>query len=273
MRSAKQSGMTTVMEQTSAPRAVELNILAEAAKHYPAWAQTVPAGPYVDAFIAREEEEWQYADLILCGSEFVRDGIARRGGPVNKCQVVPYGVDTRFQINRGPRLPGPLRVLTVGQVRLQKGTPIVWEAAKLLGGQAEFRMVGAVAVPPNVTPQQPANLVLTGVVPRREIVEHYRWADVFLLPSLSEGSATVAYEAMLAGLPVICTPNTGSVVVDGVSGRIVPLFSSEAVAAALQEWIDKPELLNCCREGVIKQTPQLGLDAYRQRLVAQLTTL
>jgi len=273
MQAAKKAGLKAVMEQTIAPRAVEQAILKEATERYPAWAEVLPVGPNIDRFSAREEEEWQFADVILCGSDFVRDGIVRRSGPLEKCAVVPYGVDNRFRIERGPRDPGPLRVLTVGQVGLRKGAPIVWEAARLLGSQAEFRMVGSLALPPGSLSQQPGNLALTGVVPRSEIVGHYQWADVFLLPSLCEGSATVTYEAMLAGLPVVCTPNTGSVVLDGVSGRIVPAFSAEAVAAALQEWINNPDFFNRCREGVTEQIPQLGLDAYRGRLSTQLNNL
>lgn len=270
MRAAKKAGLKTVMEQTIAPRAVELEILAEATQRYPGWSGVVTSGPNIDAFIAREEQEWQYADLILCGSEFVREGIARRGGPVDRCRVVPYGVDKRFQATRGPRQPGPLRVLTVGEVGLRKGSPITWDSAKLIGEKANFRMVGNLALPTNVLNNKPVNVELFGPVPRSKIVEHYLWADVFLLPSLCEGSATVTYEAMLAGLPVLCTLNTGSMVIDGVSGRIVPTLSAEAVALALQEWIAKSGALEKYRKGTAKQLPQLGLEAYCKRLLGVL---
>ncbi len=120
MRAAKKIGLKTVMEQTIAPRAVELEILAEAVQRYPGWAKAIPSGPNIDAFIAREEEEWQHADLILCGSEFVCNAVVSRGGPVDKCRVVPDGVDNFFQLDRGPRRPGPLRVLTVGEVGVAK---------------------------------------------------------------------------------------------------------------------------------------------------------
>ena len=147
MQAAHKNGLKTVMEQTIAPKAVELEILKEAAACYPEWTQAMPSGDGINAFIAREEEEWQYADLILCGSEFVRDGIATRGGPVSKCQVVPYGVDNRFRFHRRLRQPGPLRVLTVGQVGLRKGSPLVWKAAEIVGEQAAFRMVGPLVIP------------------------------------------------------------------------------------------------------------------------------
>jgi glycosyltransferase involved in cell wall biosynthesis len=270
MKVAKESGLKTVMEQTIAPRAVELEILAEAAQRYPQWAQAIPAGPDIDEFVSREEEEWKHADLILCGSAFVRDGIGLRGGPVDKCRVVPYGVDSRFHINRGPRLHGPLRVLTVGQVGLRKGSPVVWEAARIVGRQAEFRMVGDVAVPVEVLVHKPENVILVGAVPRREIDKQYRWADVFLLPSLCEGSATVTYEAMMSGLPVVCSENTGSIIENGVSGFIVKSLDVEQVAECLQRLAQQPDFLAGLSTAARAVAGLASIEAYRQRLLATL---
>lgn len=65
---------------------------------------------------------------------------------------------------------------------------------------------------------------------------------MFILPSLVEGSATVTYEALSHGVPVICTPNTGSIVADGETGLIVEPFSAPAISDALQRLIDEPDL-------------------------------
>jgi glycosyltransferase involved in cell wall biosynthesis len=273
MRAAKQAGLNTVMEQTSAPRAVEQEILLDCVQRYPQWGQDVFAGPNIDAFIAREEEEWQHADLILCGSAFVRSGIARRGGPVDKCRVVPYGVDNSFQINCGLRRPGPLRVLTVGQVRLQKGSPVVWEIATIVGDRASFRMVGASVVSAEVLSQRPTNVELVGAVPRSEIVQHYQWADVFLLPSLCEGSATVTYEALMAGLPVICTENTGSIVEDGINGFIVPVFDSANVAERLLSLSRQQGRLATMSRAARSSIQAIEISAYQQRLLKTLEDL
>ena len=273
MRAAKQAGLNTVMEQTSAPRALEREILKDSAQYYPQWGQGVHSGPNIDAFVTREEEEWQHADLILCGSAFVRNGISYRGGPVDKCRVVPYGVDKCFQVNRGVRRPGPLRVLTVGQLRLQKGSPVVWEAARIVGEKASFRMVGASAVSAGLLGQRPTNVEIVGAIPRSEIIEHYRWADVFLLPSLCEGSATVTYEALMAGLPVICTENTGSIIEDGVTGFIVPILAPQQVAVRLVFFCEQPDRLVKMSNAAQVCAKSLDISAYRQRLLASLEDL
>ena len=53
-------------------------------------------------------------------------------------------------------------------------------------------------------------------------------ADVFVFPSLFEGSAVVTYEALACGLPCVVTPEAGSVVRDGVEGLVVPSADVEA---------------------------------------------
>jgi glycosyltransferase involved in cell wall biosynthesis len=62
----------------------------------------------------------------------------------------------------------------------------------------------------------------------------YQQADVFTFPTIEEGSALVTYEALACGLPVVTTPNAGSVVRDGVEGLLVPIRNVEALAAALE---------------------------------------
>ena len=62
----------------------------------------------------------------------------------------------------------------------------------------------------------------------------YQQADIFVLPSIEEGSALVTYEAMACGLPVVTTPNAGSVVRDGVEGFIVSIRDPDALAERIE---------------------------------------
>ncbi len=146
LRHARQRGLRAVMEQTIAPREVEQRLLSEEDEHHPGWEQRVSTHGAVAEYGARERAEWGEAELILCGSEFVRATIGACGGPVERCVVVPYGVDGRFAVPERRPARGPLRVLTVGAVGLRKGSPYVLEAARRMGRGAEFRMVGPVGV-------------------------------------------------------------------------------------------------------------------------------
>ncbi len=69
-------------------------------------------------------------------------------------------------------------------------------------------------------------------------------ADVFVLPSRHEGMPLAVLEAMDAGLPVVGTRviGTSEAVEDGVSGLLVPSKDPAALAGALEELLDRPEL-------------------------------
>ncbi|MBM4147417.1 MAG: glycosyltransferase, partial [Lentisphaerae bacterium] len=93
------------------------------------------------------------------------------------------------------------------------------------------------------------------------------WADIFLLPSVCEGSATVVYEALGAGLPVVCTPNTGSVVRDGVEGHVVPVSDAEAVSAAVERLVWDSELRTRMGQAAARRASEFSVQEYGKRLL------
>jgi glycosyltransferase involved in cell wall biosynthesis len=242
-----------VVEQTIAPLRVENKLLREEQERFPAWQKPTDPGEDFESLCQREEAEWRLADTIVCGSDFVRDSIGASGGPKERCVVVNYGVDQRFRLPPRASHGGPLRVLTVGAVGLRKGSPYLIAAAKALRNMAEFRLVGGLECNAEIAGLCPPNVELIGSVPHSEMLEHFAWADVFLLPSLCEGSATSTYEALSASLPVVCTPNCGSVVRDNVDGIIVPIRSVDAIVEAI---------LRLANDGALRQ--EMGVNARLQ---------
>ena len=125
-RLSRRNGRHAVYEQTIVPHAVSHALLAEERGRHPAWVES--AEPEADdeaarLIVDREQEEWENATLILCGSEFVRDGIASCGGPAERCAVVPYGTDPRFAEAVRPRPHGgPLRVQSEPPLKLAHTT-------------------------------------------------------------------------------------------------------------------------------------------------------
>jgi len=268
---ARKQGLRTAVEQIIAPRMVVDRLVSDEVARHPEWAESLGPDPWASEFAARERAEWDVADIIICPSAFVRDGVGAVGGPVERCVIVPYGVDAPAAVP-GQRAPhsGPLRVLTVGAVGLRKGSPYVLEAARRLAGLAEFRMVGPAVLPRAIAEQLRRSLDLAGPTPRAEIARHYAWADVFFLPSVCEGSATVVYEALAAGLPVVTTPNAGSVVRDGVDGFICSAGDTDAMYARLETLARDSELRRAMGEEARKSAAAHDLDAYGRRLLAAL---
>ncbi|WP_414530444.1 glycosyltransferase family 4 protein [Nodularia chucula] len=273
LQSARQQGLITVTEQTIAPKAIEYQLLQQEYQAFPDWESPLEEDPFLLELSAREKEEWSTADVILCGSEFVREGIIACGGAAERCKILPYGVDARFLLPEHLPHAGSLRVLTIGGVGLRKGSPYVLAAAKKLQGLATFRMVGPLGIQPEMKSVLASHVELTGTVPRSQILNHYAWADVFLLPSICEGSATVIYEALAAGLPVICTPNAGSVVRNGVEGFIVPIRNYEAIADKLELLAINLDLRHEMSKNARQRASEFTLNAYKQRLLKILANI
>ena len=67
-------------------------------------------------------------------------------------------------------------------------------------------------------------------------------ADVFVFPSLFEGSAVVTYEALACGLSCVVTPAAGSVVRDGIEGFLVEPRDVNALAERMERLGNMPDL-------------------------------
>jgi glycosyltransferase involved in cell wall biosynthesis len=272
LRHARERGLRTVVEQTIAPIPVEDQLLLRERRAFPDWEPSPAANPLRALAASRERSEWEAAGIVLCGSEFVRDGIRAAGGPAGRCHVVPYGVAAPPGAALRRRGRRPLRVLTAGEAGLRKGAPYLLAAARTLGASAQFRWVGSITVSRGALRARSGGVEFTGAVPPSRIAEHYAWADVFVLPSICEGSAAVCYEALAAGLPVIATPNCGSVVRDGLDGFIVPIRDPGAIAAAIERFLSDPALLAAMSAAALKTAAGFTLEKYAGRLLAALAT-
>ena len=83
---------------------------------------------------------------------------------------------------------------------------------------------------------------LTGHVPRSKVLDFMRAADLMLFPSHVEGLPNVVMEAMAAGLPVAASDvgGVGEIIADGVTGLCVPSGNVDAMAVAVERFLDQP---------------------------------
>ncbi len=270
-QAAGNRGMFRILEQTVAARQVESRLLEEERAAWPDWAPDAGPGEAGAEFAGREAAEWSAADLIVCGSEFARRSVVEAGGPAERCHVVPYGVDLPPAVPRRSPKPGVLHVLFAGTAGLRKGVPYLLEAAQRLpSARFRFRLVGRLAVAPAGRAGLARHCEVAGCVPRPAMAEHYRWADVFVLPSICEGSATVCYEALAAGLPVITTPHAGSVVRDGLDGYVVPVRDARAIAGKLEQLASDPRLLAAMSASAAERAREFTIARYAERLLSIL---
>lgn len=143
---------------------------------------------------------------------------------------------------------GPTRVLFVGWIVEAKGVRELLAAAHEVRG-ASFTLVGPQDPEFVETLKESLDAVATCVelLPpqsRDEIMERYREADVFVLPTWREGFPNVVLEAMAWGLPVVATAVGAipDVVRDGADGLVVSPREAGRLAAAIQRLVDSPAL-------------------------------
>ncbi len=96
-------------------------------------------------------------------------------------------------------------------------------------------------------------VIFTGF--REEIPQIYKIMDVFVLPSWREGMPRSILEAMASGKPVITTNIRGcrEEVLDGVTGLLVPVKDSTALAEAIKQVLLNEKLAN-----------KMGLAGYKR---------
>ncbi len=265
----RSNGVHCMLDEFIVPRRIQDRILDP---EYSRWGglEFPEADASASAFIERENTEVQLADVIVAPSQFVIDGLVASGVSSGKCCLVPSAIDTSTFVadRKERRSPDNLRVLFVGAVGLRKGIPYLLQAARKLRALVTVRVVGDVICDKDrLMGMTPPNVQYLGRLPRREVYRCYDWADVFCLPSLCEGSAYVTYEALARGVPVVCTPNTGSVVRDGRDGFLVPIRNSEAIVEALERLARDPELLNDMSGNARKRAQGYGWPSYGDRLM------
>ncbi len=252
-RYAKSRGWNTVLVQID-PGPEEERIVAEEAARVPALAGGwQPAPP---KYWASWREECDLADRIVVNSEWSREGLVRGGVPAEKISIIPLAYEGEGPKDYGTARPQerkypdrftqerPLRVLFLGLINLRKGVARLLEAARILrDAPVEFWMVGPVEIANASTIGDARRVKWFGPITRNQATEYYRNADVFILPTLSDGFALTQLEAQAYGLPIIASEFCGKVVEDGLNGIILGEPTAECIAATVHECIAQPKRL------------------------------
>lgn len=195
-----------------------------------------------DPLWAAVQDDIEKSDHVLVNSEFVRTTFAFQKFDIAKLHVIYLGIDEQFVEGIPPRqadeASGPLRLLYAGVFSRRKGAADLLEALASLG-DLDWRLTIAGQIDAEIRIEQGALLAdprirELGWVGRDRLAAEMSSADIFVFPSLGDGSARVVFEALACGCYVITTPNAGSIVKDGIHGTLVPPGRPEALAAALR---------------------------------------
>ena len=193
-------------------------------------------------------------DSVFAVSEQVRRHCIEIDGiDPARVETVYNGLDlAQWRSGSAPlRSAGKIIVTTVGNIRRVKGHDLMIRAAADIVQQfpgVSFSIAGAVLEPDYFEDLQSLvnKLGLAGsfhfLGGACDLQRHLTGADIFVLPSRSEGFSNAIIEAMAAGLPVVATGVGGNAeaVEDGISGLIVPPEDPDALTKALAKLLADP---------------------------------
>jgi glycosyltransferase involved in cell wall biosynthesis len=272
----KKIGVPVIVDQLDPARVDEEMIRAEI-ERWPGW-EEMP-GKIPELYYSRLEEEWRLADLVLVNSNWSRLALLKQGVPAGKIIVVPLCYESGSAKSAARQMTSPEKpftVLWIGQIVLRKGIPYLFEAAaKLQKANVRFVVAGRIGISDKGLCAAPPNVTVLGHITQADANRHFSEADVFVLPTLSDGFALTQLEAMSFGLPVITTPNCGNVVTHGVDGLIIPTGDSQALADAIASLESNRPLLREMSEKALQtvKDPRFSLNGYAEAVEGALAGL
>jgi len=268
LHSLRDRGVFTVVDQVDPARTEYEVSRAEIAK-WKGWDTGIQAIP--DSYFERMSAEWEAASAVLVNSNWSAKALVSQGVPREKIMIVPLYFDPSSipPVERHPK-KRTLVILWLGLVVLRKGIQYLIEAARLLQDrEMRFDIVGPIIISEQATRSAPPNVRFLGRYSREQTAVAYEDADVFVLPTLSDGFAITQLEAMAYGLPVVATPNCGDVVDHDVNGLIVPAGDIQSLASALARLDDDRQLVAAMSAKALEKSRRFSLTEFADRLESE----
>lgn len=230
---------------------------------------------------SRARQELALSHYMLAPSGFVRTSLLYSGGKAEQIRLCPYGVDTGAfsckPYDHEKEIRGrPVRFIYVGGVKELKGISYLLRGImEIPPEQAQLTVVGKYDPGDRDTEPYGGRVQFTGMVLHQEIPKLLREADVFVMPSLGEGMSLSALEAAACGLPLLVTENSGvgDAIKQGREGFIIPIQSSEAIAAGMRWFIHHPERIEPMGRAARAMAQEYTWSRYQERASGLLRQL
>jgi glycosyltransferase involved in cell wall biosynthesis len=212
---------------------------------------------------------------LIAPSRFIAEQYAANGIPKDRITVLQNGIDVE-NFARGPRKTAPLTLGFIGHLGMHKGLDVLLHALSLMdaskirllvvGTGDEAERFQAFCHERGLDPY----VTFYGQVDNHRIATIYRQIDVLIVPSVwPENSPVTITEAMASGIPVIASDvgGIGELVEDGVTGYLVPLRDSLAIAERIGRLLTRPELLTLMGQRALAKIEQYSMRRQVERLV------
>jgi glycosyltransferase involved in cell wall biosynthesis len=263
-----------VIEQPIGHKKIANELFREEVKLNPIYADSISYFNDDSSVIDRMNKELELCDMVFAPSTFVKKTLIEAGVNKSKIKINPYGSfaklskvsDIDFSVKSKV-----LKILFVGQLTQRKGISYLFDAIRQCKKSIELELtiVGEV-FGKGLWYNDVSELISLHVksMPRTDLKRLMLEADVFLLPSLFEGSALVVYEALASGCACIVSENTGAdSIIDLVNGFTVPIRNSTLISEKLLLLNEDRELLHKMKLNALETAKNYSWKNYHERLV------
>ncbi|MBI2596240.1 glycosyltransferase family 4 protein [Candidatus Daviesbacteria bacterium] len=197
--------------------------------------------------------------------------------PRSKSVFIPNGVDTKlFKPYPQKHIRKRLKLLNIGRLEPQKNQINLVKAMK--GISADLLILGNGSLENQIIEEAKrlgVNLKILEKIDNSKLPAIYNDADIFVLPSLTEGPVKVLIEAMSCGLPVIGSRARGinEVIINGKTGYFC-LTSAQSIKKALNSLIEDKSLRSVLGKNARKLiVDKFDLDKLLEQEVAVMHSL
>ncbi|MBZ5666382.1 MAG: glycosyltransferase family 4 protein [Acidobacteriia bacterium] len=272
IKTAKRLGIPTVLERPNAHTRFAYEVVNQECRRL---GVALPKGheyEFNEQVLSLEEEEFRLADYLLCPSEFVAKTFRDRGFAGSKLLRHQYGfeADDFYPESRLREEGKQFTMLFAGQCAVRKGLHFAVDAwlDSPARGKGIFLIVGGF-IPEyrryldpfmNLDP----SIVVLGH--RNDLPKLMRNADVFVLPSLEEGSPLVCAEAMASGCVNLVSEVCTDVCQHMENALVHSVGDVKALGQHINNLYEDKDLLARLREGALKKRGQFTWTVAGQSL-------
>lgn len=201
-----------------------------------------------DKHFFKYEESIKFSDYIIALSKESKKTYIKQGYNGNMIYVCPPGIhigqenriNERLDLDRKDRF----NVVFMGRVDVLKGVQYLLEAWRKVNLPSNAVLYVCGKQPPGAAEiirhfRDLKNVHYPGFVDARK---YFQKADLFVLPTLSEGFGRSVLDAMSHGLAGIVTPMAAEPIIDQKNGIVVPPCDSDSIAFWLKKLYEDEEL-------------------------------
>lgn len=277
LRTAEKMGIPTVVERCNAHTRFAYEVVEKECEKLGIELPVGHSHAYNEKILRREEAEYEAANYIFCPSEFVARTFEERGFSPERLARFQYGFDSSVCYpcaEPSSDKPG-LTVLFAAACAPRKGLHYALEAWLKSSACHDGKLLVVGEFIPGYAEKLSTQLSHPSVSLlgyRKDLADVMRVSDVFVLPSIEEGSALVTYDARGAGCVLLVSDSTGAICEHGKNALVHRTGDVETLARHFSSLHEDRALLARLRAVSLETANELTwasagrkmLDAYRK---------